>query len=210
MKTQMKFQKILSLVSLILAALTIALSLCFCSGVLSGIIDYTTASFEQPDVIKADALFEYSQSANDTLLILSIVLLLVVAVIYITSTNKRRNYYVTNYVAIGLIVLYGLAYAIAALVIIGTTNGYVNQVDFEAWKELCDASTTDRYGNVSYINPQTYTESRATIIIGIVLAVAVLADVAAWVLNLIWKIKLMQGEKALLAKGVEAGTMEVA
>lgn len=211
MKTQMKFQKILSLVTLILAALSIALSLCYCSGVMSEIINYTSAKMTtESDAIGADALFEYSQSANNTLLILAIVFILVVAFIYITSTNKRRNYYITNYIAIGLLAAYALVFAIVMLVICGKSNGYVNQIDFAKWKEMYEAHTTDRYGNVSYINPRNYSESRATIVLGIILAIVIIADVVAWGLNLIWKIKLMQGEKALLAKGVEVETLEVA
>lgn len=211
MKTQMKFQKILSLVTLILAALCIVLSLCYCSGVMSEIINYTSSKMTtEPDIISADALFEYSQYVNDVLVILSIVFILVVAFIYITATNKRRNYYITNYIAIGLLIAYVLAFAIVMLVLCVKTNGYVNQVDFTKWKELYEAYTTDRYGNVSYINPRRYSESRATIILGIILSIILIVDVAAWALNLIMKIKLMQGEKALLANGVEVNTLEVA
>ncbi|MGN0805946.1 MAG: hypothetical protein ACI4MC_02820, partial [Candidatus Coproplasma sp.] len=69
MKTQMKFQKILSTVSLVVAALSIVLGLCFCSGVMSEIISYLSESYG----IGADNLYNYSQSANNTLIILSIV-----------------------------------------------------------------------------------------------------------------------------------------
>lgn len=206
MKTQMKFQKILSTVSLIVAALSIALALCFCSGVMSEIIAYLPEKFG----IGADNLYNYSQKANNTLIILSIVLLLVVVTIFITATNKRRNYYVTNYVSLALVIVYSLVFAIILIVICTTAMGYANEIDYVKWKEFYEAHTTDRYGNVSYSNPRRYSESRATLILGIVLAILLLVEVAAWVLNLIWKIKLMQGEKALLANGVEVKQMEVA
>ncbi|MGN1103511.1 MAG: hypothetical protein ACI4QI_01415 [Candidatus Coproplasma sp.] len=206
MKTQMKFQKILSLISLIAAALAIVLGLCFCSGVMSEIIPYLSDKYS----INAGNLYEYSQSANNTLVILSIVLLLVVTTIYITASNTRRNYYITNYVSLGIVIAYTVVFAIILLVICVTAMGYANEIDFVKWKEFYEAHTTDRYGNVSYTNPRNYSESRLTLILGVVLAIVLLVEAAAWVLNLIWKIKLMQGEKALLANGVEVKQMEVA
>ncbi len=202
----MKFQKILSLVSLIVAALCIVLGLCFCSGVMSEIINYNSDKFS----IGCANLYEYSQKVNNTVLIMAIVLLLVVVTLFITSCNKRRNYYITNYISIALVVAYSVAFAIALIVICAKCSGYANEIDYVKWKEFYDAFTKDRYGNVSYTNPRNYSESRITIILGIVLAVVLIAEVAAWVLNLIWKIKLMQGEKALLANGVEVKSMEVA
>lgn len=206
MKTQMKFQKILSLVSLVVAALAIVLALCFCSGVMSEIINYLPEKYS----IGADKLYEYSQSANNTLVILSIVLLLAVVTIYISASNKRRNYYITNYVSLGIVIAYTLVFAIILFSICTTAMGYANEIDYVKWKEFYEAHTTDRYGNISYTNPRNYSESRLTLVLGIVLAIVLLVEVAAWVLNLIWKIKLMQGEKALLANGVEVDQLEVA
>lgn len=202
----MKFQKILSTVSLIIAALTIVLSLCFCSGVMAEIINYLSAKYG----IGADNLYSYSQKVNDTLIILSIALLLIVVTLYVTATNTRRNYYVTNYVSLGLVITYTVVFAVILMVICVKAIGYANEIDYAKWKEFYEASTSDRYGNVSYFNPRNYSENKATLIIGIVLAGLLITEAVAWILNLIWKIKLMQGERALLANGAEIRQMEVA
>ena len=84
-------------------------------------------------------------------------------------------------------------------VICGKCAQLAGQIDMAKWQEFVNASKTDRYGNVSYYYAQSYSESYATIALGFVFAVLILADVAAWILNTVWKIKLMKGEKELLA-----------
>lgn len=211
MKTQMKFQKILSLVSLIFAALTIVYGLCFISGTMYECLNYLPSNGKDKYEINAEGLYNYSQYANNVLVILAIVLLLTVVTVYITATNKRRNYYITNYISIGLVVAYAVACAIAMIVICSKTIGYANEIDYVKWKEWYDQTTKpDPYGNFSYVNPRNYSEDKTTLILGIVIAVILLVEAAAWIFNLIWKIKLMQGEKALLANGVEVKSLEVA
>ena len=205
MKTQMKFQKILTLVTLILAALSFVLGVFFCSGIIEKCRYYTSASLpvdpvtNQPlkDAIGADALFDYSQKMNDVFVIMAIVLILVVVTLYITATNKRRNYYVTNYVSIGLVVVYSVVFAIVLLVICGTCVSLAGKIDMAQWKAYIDY--VDSEGAHKYTD--SYSESYATIVLGFILAVIILLDAVAWCLNLLWKIKLMKGEKELLAGG---------
>lgn len=191
MKTQMKFQKILTLVSLIFAALTIVYSFFFYGGMLYEIRFYAV---DQYDVPGSKELKDFSQSANSTLVVMCIVLLLCVVLLYLTLTNKRRKYYITNYIAIGVTVVYSVALAIAFFVIIGQTFALCAKVDLNAWKTLYEA--INDYGQKA--NPDHYSTSKVTLIIGIVVAVATLVMATAWVLNTVWKLKLMQGEKALL------------
>lgn len=186
MKTQMKYQKIISLVSLVFAALTIVYSFCFNGGMLFEIRYYVTPQYS---VGGAKELYDFTQSAANVMAIFSIVTLLTVAIIYLTNTNKRRNYYVTNYVAIGLVLLCTFACAIILLVVIGKTFSLCAAVDLDAWYQLYKAGAP---------NPQHYSTSKYTLIIGIFVAIIMLVVTVAWVLNLVWKIKLMQGEKALL------------
>lgn len=211
MKTQMKFQKILSFVSLIFAALVIVYGLCFISGTMFECLNYLPSNGKDKYEINAEGLYNYSQYANNVLVILAIVLLLTVITVYITATNKRRNYYITNYVSIGLVVAYAFAFAIVLIVICSKAIGYANEIDYVKWKEWYEQTTdTDKYGNFSYKNPRNYSEDKTTLILGIVIAVLLFVEIAAWIFNLIWKIKLMRGEKALLANGVEVKSMEVA
>ena len=48
---------------------------------------------------------------------------------------------------------------------------------------------------------QYYTKDCTTMVLLIVVAVVVLLEIAAWALALVWKLKLMKGEKQLLANG---------
>ena len=195
----MKFQKILSYVTLVIAALTLVLALSFCFGVMYDAQKYV--SFKGANSINADALVNYSQKANDVLVIMAIVCILTAAFLFITATNKRRNYYVTNYVAIGILVVYALAFAIVMIIICVNCSNLADQINYVKWKELYEQTETSGAGTY-FKNPRFYSESKATIILGIVLAVVLVIEIVAWVLNLVWKIKLMQGEKKLLAQDV--------
>lgn len=190
MKTQMKYQKILALASLIFAALTIVYSFFFTGGMLYEIQAYAVPQF---NVGGADELNAFVQKGNNILVIMSIVLILCVVFVYLTNTNKRRNYYVTNYIAIGLLLAVTLACFITFIVIISKTFALCGAVDVDAWYELYIA---ERRGG--RVNPQHYSTNKSTLILGIFVAVLMLVMVAAWVLNTLWKVKLMRGEKALL------------
>lgn len=202
----MKFQKIFALVTLITAALTFVLGLVFCSGVLNAVRQYSD-EMERYD-IGANDLYEYSQGINGAIVIMAIVLIVGAVLLYVFGCNKMRNYYATNYIATGIFVAIAVAYAIFMLVVCATCISYAGRIDYEAWREY--ESMTNTAGTL--IHPQYYNDSLATPVLGILFSLAVLAEAAGWVLNLIWKIKLMKGEKVLLEKNVigDAGQMEVA
>ena len=98
MTTQMRFQKTLCLLTLIMSAITIVYAFAFFTGGLATVADIYDF---RNDRYNAAGVFNYGQQVNDVILILGIVLLCLVAVMYITACNKRRNYYMTNYIAIG-------------------------------------------------------------------------------------------------------------
>lgn len=203
MKTQMKFQKILALVTLISAAIAAVIGLIFCSGLLNAIRQYSDEIGRYD--IGADALYQYSQSINDTVLVMAIVLIVTAVILYIFGCNKMRNYYITNYIAIGIYVLYAVVFAIFMLIVCFNCIGLKGQIDFEAWKAY--ESQTNSQGQL--IRIQYYNDSIATIIFGILIAVVVFSLAGLWVFNLIWKLKLMKGEKELLAKGAISETKEM-
>ncbi len=47
-------------------------------------------------------LYELIQPFNNTLMYCGIVMVLLAVVLYVTACNKRRNYYISNYVVIGV------------------------------------------------------------------------------------------------------------
>ena len=150
MKTQMKYQKIISLVSLVFAALTIGYSFCFNGGMLFEITYYARPQYS---VGGAKELYDFTQSAANVLAIFSIITLLTIAIIYLTNTNKRRNYYITNYVAIGLVLLCTFACAIAILVVVGKTFSLCAAVDVDAWYQLYQSGGS---------NPKQYSTKKDT------------------------------------------------
>lgn len=201
MKSQMKFQKILSLVSLIFAAIVLVYSFSFNSGMLFEIQAYAK---DQYNVAGAKELVDFAKNVNNVLVVMSIVLLLCVVVIYLTQTNKRRKYYITNYIAIGLLVLFTLACSITFLVLIVRTWALCNQVDTVEWLRLVEH---EEYG--TRLNPQNYSLSKVSLILGIVVSVIMLILIAVWIFNTLLKIKLMRGEENLLKGSAPIADAEV-
>jgi len=203
MKAQMKFQKILSLLTLIIGALTFVFALCYFSGNLSDLMYYHSKNLSSrysEYLVDTDTFLDNGQFFVSALVIMSIVYICIAAVLYITDTNKRRNYYVTNYVAIGLtiaitatVAIFCLAFSVVLLILFeninigtGTDTDYISLL----YNKLKDQGA-----------PAVGT-SKLMFVLGLVVGMIVLANCIAWILNLVWKIKLMKGEKALLQGGL--------
>ena len=201
MKTQMRFQKILALLTLIISAITIVYSFGFFTGdlaTLSKIV--TTRSFlrDYTDAQQNAMINTYytALSINDLLMWLGIIFLLVVVFIYITASQKRRNYYKTNYIAVILAAAYAAVFAIIVIAVISSVLISLNaSVTPEIWQAYKEYNDTNGLNNYSHTAVMFY--------IGYVMFAIVLVDALAWVYNLIWKIKLMKGEKALLEAGLK-------
>lgn len=188
----MKFQKILSLVTLVVAAVVFVYALSFFSGNLSDLMAYSS-SHNDGMYDGADVFIDAGQNFIDAMEIICIVYFCIIALSYIMGCNTRRNYYITNYVASGLVIGMSLFIAIYGIVMeIVLMNSFYNKIDWALMDEL--------RANYSW-NPVFQTEigkSPAIFIIGIVIFLIVLCVCAAWAYSLIWKKKLMEGEKALL------------
>lgn len=197
MKAQMKFQKILSLLTLIIAAVVFVYAISFFTGNLADIMNYGS-KYVDGAYDGADVFINAGQTFVNVLEVLVIVYLVVIAVSYIMGNNSRRNYYITNYVASGLVIAMSAVIALFGLImIIVLMNSFYNKVDWVRMEQIRDIYSW---------NPKFQKEvgkSPAMFIIGIVLFLVVLVNCLAWVYNLIWKIKLMKGEKELLANGLE-------
>ena len=184
----MRFQKILILISLIVAALSFVYALSFCGGT---IYQYQVFYNPSADTASYEGVLELvhaSQSYNDILIWLSIVFILVVVLNYIMATNKRRNYYVTNYVSIILTVVYAVVFA--ALIVVFVINTYslfvlVDRVEVGEAYEFIYGEGNFKYTTINFI-------------LGYVMAGVIVIDATLLVFNLVWKVKLMKGEKKLL------------
>lgn len=196
MKVQMRFQKILAFVSLIIGALSILLAIIFISGDLAGMMYYANDELDEGITAFADL----AQMFCDTMLVIGIVYLLCVVTLFITDTNKRRNYYITNYISTGLAAASALVAAVFGLVMVSMLLGKFNGLDWENLTPIFEMMSTE--GSDLYVGAPMVHQNPTMFIIGYVILLLPLLDVAALVLNLVWKIKLMKGEKELLEKGL--------
>ncbi len=204
MKAQMKFQKILSLLTLIIGALCLIYGLCFFSGNLSDLMFYKSENW-------SSYLYDYAEMSDyfimdgqlfvSIMVVLSIVYILSAGFLYVTDTNKRRKYYITNYISIGVTIAVTAATAIFCLIFM-----FVLLADFNAIEINFDDTS---YG-LGYMYNELKEQGAPIVgtgvymfIIGMVVSLIALCNTVAWALALAWKVKLMKGEKALL-EGVRA------
>ena len=185
-KSQMKFQKILTLVLLIFAAVCFVFSL----GITTDMYGlYLCSAVSYFDGIN---LFSEAQPYNRAAVILSIVLILTCLLPYIFATNKRRLYYIDNYASIGVQGGFFLFYGVYILInSIKLKTRFLTEIDFAAYKE-----TTELF-------QFKYSESTFFLDMGIVLSVLCFVMVGLMAFNLIWKLKIMKQEKELLATGAQ-------
>ena len=232
MKTQIKFQKILSLVTLIIAAIAFVYVICFFSGNLSDMMHYRTLNFQlevlgsaEVDGLKytfgrnnpittADFVDPYNtwiydaQSVMDTLVTLCIIFFVVIALAYILSMNSRRNYYVSNYVMGGILIVYSAFLAIFGIAMVVSLMSSFYEGAFYSLADTY-ANSSDPLTVAAFLVLQkngvfdtAISDSPLMFVLGIVAFALVLLVAVAWVYNVIWKIKLMKGEKELLSKGL--------
>lgn len=199
MKAQMRFQKIICLIMIIVGALAVVYALVYCTGSVQMLSDALNSSgksfFKAAKGLNDATYYTKIKSFNDLLLIFGIVIILLGVVLYIAACNKRRNYYITNYVAIGLCAGGDIILSLVAIILNGYWLGEFKKIDFESWHALA----------VSQNPALPYSESTVWFDLGFVVYAIVIIAAVFLILNLVWKIKLMKGEKALLA-GNQNGT----
>lgn len=202
MNKQIKFQKILAFISLVVAALTFVFAIIFLSGNLAynsgngmgGILTYHSKYEYGFD--SADKFIDTAQMFVGALVVIAIIYIIAAASLFITASHTRRNYYVTNYISIGLNIAMSLFIGLFILIFMFVLMGFFyGTID---WAGLSEVIAREKLNGNDL--PEV-TKSPVMFIIGIVIALIVLANGVFWALNLIWKIKLMKGEKQLLEKG---------
>lgn len=188
----MKFQRILAYVTLVIAALTLVYAFGFFTGNLSDLNYYSALKQSGVDIVGADKFVTTAQSFNQSLYIFGIIYIVITTLLFISASSKRRKYYITNYVAIGIVIAAALAMCIFLIVMSAQcTNLFLNDID---WDRL----NAYQIENAAKGAPKV-SKSTANFGIGFALAVIVLLNAVALAGNLVWKVMLMRGEKALLA-----------
>lgn len=199
MKAQMKFQKLLTLLTLVMAAIGLVYALSFFSGNLSYMLYYTNKSlmgsvYEGTSVV--DGFVNLGQTFVSLMIAFAIAAIVATAFVYLTATHSRRKYYVTNYIATGIIIAVCIAIAAVGIIFMSLLLGEFFAID---WKGTLAEQIAWAIARGS---GKEVTQSTTIFILGYVVYGIILVNGLAWILNLVWKIKLMQGEKALLQGGV--------
>ena len=143
MKAQMKFQKYICIALIIVGALALFYAFSYCTGSMSELgqtINETTGkSYFIARPGKNDALlFKEIQSFNTMLMYFGIIMILLSVLLFITSCHRRRNYYISNYVATGVCAGGNIVLSIVAMIMNGIWKGEFLNVDFERWLEYYD------------------------------------------------------------------------
>ena len=180
------------------AVVAAAVSFVYSLGIITDIYDSLYSTMMDPNdltqtFVPGSIIYYDMQDFNKLFMNVSIGLILLACLLFLTNTNVRRKYYIGNYVAVALYSVATLAVAIWSHVQIEAFKvQYLTTVDFEALKSFAEMWN------------KTYIESTFMLDLHyVVLALAVLS-VAALVGNVIWKIRMMRAEDALIAEGKEA------
>lgn len=225
-KSQLKFQKIICLVALIISAILFVYSLGFITelyelfsptiGVVNGkvidlatkrnpltneiIEDYVTGNefymydiqtYVVTELHKINGVVQTVQvkyvGFNGHLVTATLIGLVVSVTLFITSCNTRRNYYISNYVAIGATSVYNLGFAGWLIANIAKLEAKFNAVDHQAL--------------IKWFAEEQFKEIDTEVVcftLGYVCAALLIVVTGLLVFNMIWKITLMKREHKLL------------
>ena len=116
-KTQLKIQKFTCLAAIIISALVFVYALGIMTDIYDSLYQAVTIKTEtgtgnkyaSGEKVGGATIYMDMQGFNQKLLIGSIVMIVLGAFLFVTNTSTRRRYYITNYIAIGLYSVVGLA-----------------------------------------------------------------------------------------------------
>lgn len=186
-KKQMTFQRIVCFALLISAALVFIYSL----GLMTDLYDalYSTMrSGSNPDrtTVPGSRIYYDMQEFNRTFTNVSIIMILVTLTLFITNTHSRRRYYIGNFIATALVLIYNVGASIWAISQLMAYKATFLQIDFEALKAHAESRKT-------LYTESTFWFDASFVVFGILLVLSVLL-----VANLILKVTLMKEEKRLI------------
>ncbi len=197
-KKQMTLQRIVCLAVIAAATLVFVYSLGLVTDLYENNFDYYAESYYRNGadpstlMVKGSEIYYDMQGFNRDLTMAGIIMILLAAAQFVFQNHNRRKYYIANYITVGANTIAAVYYSYWALSNILTyKERYVTTLDFEALKKW-----NDMFKN-SYTE-STFWFDASKFVFGVVLVAAVLN-----VLNMVWKIILMNNEKKLVAAGKE-------
>ncbi len=192
-KSQMKFQKIICYLVLVASALVFVYSL----GMVTNLYEAFYFTMTNPKdytktKVPGSIIFYDIQDFNKMLTVVGLALILVSLLLLVMNTHIRRKYYAGNYVAIGLSAVANIGAAVWTLInVLKYKTQYLTTVDFEKLKEFGEKHKTPGEKDVFWFNA------------GIVVSVLLIVATVLLVVNLIWKIRVVNAENKLIAEGKE-------
>ena len=198
-KKQLKVQKIVCLLALVVAVILFLYTL----GIMTDLYDslystlrirveedansstgYTITATERS--VAGSMVYFNMQEFNKVFVNYSLVYIVLVALLYVTNTSTRRKYYISNYVSIGLVTLASLYIPIFAHPYIEIFKAQWLKLDFAALKEY-----SETYGT-------KYTESTLWFDLHYFVFALMFLIAVAMVAMCAWKIVLMREERRLI------------
>lgn len=192
-KKQMTFQNIICYFALLSGLLFFIYSL----GIMTDLYDCLYSTMVNPSdltetTVPGSIVYYNMQSFNKSFLISALVLIIFAVFLFITQTNRRRRYYIGNYVAVSIFVIFTLYIVIWSHIEIERYRQEWLMIDFEALKR-----------HAKMFN-QKYTESTFWFDIHYLVDFVALSSSALLIFNVNWKRKLMQEERKLIEEGVKS------
>lgn len=199
-KKQMILQRLVCYIVLIAAALVFVYSLGLMTDMYEMKLDYhaeryykngmTEESLSKVKVSGAEIYYDM-QEFNNALTASGIVLILLAVSQFIFQNQNRRKYYIANYITVGANAIGAIYYSYWGLSTILSYKERYLKIDFEELSKL-----NERYGFA-------YTESTFWFDASKFVFGFVLVAMALNLLNMVWKICLMNNEKKLVKAGKE-------
>lgn len=204
-KKQLKFQRIICVVMLIVLALVFIYSL----GIMTDLYQTLNPFVIEPSALNSNDPFDLKyattvqgsrivydmQEFAGQIVVVAVWLIVLSLTLFVTCCQSRRNYYISNYVSIALVSVGNVVASIWALKEIDFWKSeYLNNIDFT---EGGDYFLKAKEKGVEFIESTTMFDLSKLFFGLLLLATALL------VANLIWKIILMKNENSLIKKGQE-------
>lgn len=189
-KKQMRFQKVFCFIALFASVLVFIYSL----GIMTDLYDTLYTTMMDPTNIDdtwvpGSQVYYHMQGFNKSLLSASIVMIILAVLLFITNTDKRRKYYVANYISTGLFSVFTVCLSFWAHSNIQVFRAEWKALDFAALRDFADMFKS------------AYTESTFWFDAHYLVFGISLVAVCLLIFNVYWKICLMKEEKRLVEGG---------
>lgn len=190
-KKQMLAQKIICFAVLAVCVLLFVYSL----GILTDLYDaiyvgnVRYADDAARTKVPGSTIYFEMQPFNRLLVRLSIVMIVLALTLFLTGTQKRRRYYIGNYISIGIFTAGSIGFSVWSHIKFEAYKAQFLQMDFEALKKHADRMK-------SLYTDSTFWFDAHYVVYGLLLLVSILLVICA-----VWKVRLMRSEQECLAQG---------